>query len=74
VLLNRNVKDTSSTEFLLELFDSRSNLLDSINNGLGDSVRSIDIVAFLRLSNVKSVENSLSFLGILGFLSKSMIE
>jgi ABC-type antimicrobial peptide transport system permease subunit len=74
VLFDGNMEVTSTTEFFLELDDSGTSLLNALVDGVGDNLGASLVVSLLGLSNVESVEDCLSFLWILCFLSKSMIQ
>lgn len=74
MLFDWNVEITSTTEFLLQLQDSGTCLLNALVNRVRNDFRTSSVIAFLRLSHVKSVQDSFGFLGIFSFLSESVVK
>lgn len=74
MLFDRNVEVTSAAKFFLELHNGRTLLLDAHTHGVGDVFRSLVIIAFFRLSDMQTVQNSLGLLGVLRFLRQSVVQ
>lgn len=74
MLLRWDGEKTSTTIFFLELFDSRSFFLDTLDHSVGHHGWPVDIVTLLGLRNVDSVQDGLLFLGVLCLLGQSVVE
>ncbi len=69
-----DIEVTSTSEFVLNVFDRFANLLKTLLDGVGDLGISRDVVSLFWHGNVKSVEECLGFLGVFCLLGESVVQ
>jgi hypothetical protein len=74
VFFDRDVEVTCSTEFFLELFDSRAFFFNALSDCIWHGDGPVDVVAFLWRSDMESVKDGFSFLWVLRFLGQAVIK